>query len=51
MTAFLAAAAQVGATGTACLANDAEIATKSPDYAQTRKSGTFLLPLHNHHVP
>lgn len=51
MTAFLAAAAHVGATGIVSLATDAEIATKSPDYAQARRSGTLTLLVQNHPIP
>jgi protein-tyrosine phosphatase len=51
LTAFLTAAEYEGATGIVCLATDAEIATKSPDYAQARKSGSLTAPVQNHPIP
>lgn len=51
LTAFLAAAAQVGPTGIICLANDTEIVTKSTDYALARQLGTLPLPIQNHPIP
>jgi predicted protein tyrosine phosphatase len=51
ITAFLAAATNIGATGIVSLASDAEIATKSPDYAQARRLGTLTLPVQNHPIP
>lgn len=51
ITAFLAAAAQVGATGIICLANDTEIVTRSADYALARQFGTLPLPIQNHPIP
>lgn len=51
MTAFLAAAAQVDATGIVCLTNDTEILTRSPDYALARQFGTLPLPIQNYPIP
>lgn len=51
MKAFLAAAAHVGATGIVSLANEAEIATKPPDYDQVRRSSVLTLPVQNHPIP
>jgi hypothetical protein len=51
MTAFLAAAAQLGATRIICPANDTEIVTRSPDYALVRHIGTLPIPIQNHPIP
>ncbi len=48
---FLAAAAQVGATGIVCLVADEEIATRSPEYAQARRSQSLPLPVRNYPIP
>jgi len=51
LTAFIAAAVEVGGTEIVCLASTEEIATRSPDYALARMSGTLALRVRDYPVP